>query len=118
MNSLFRSIGHKGEPYHDLIYPKMIEAIVLMMLAAQDYMEKRRCSFELYGADFMLAEDMSVWLIEINTNPRMHPPSSRLTKRLYANVQESLVKGERGGRAGSGTRARESCRVLCRRDKF
>lgn len=72
----------------------MKEAIVLMMLAAQNHMEKRRCSFELYGADFMVAEDMSVWLIEINTNPRMHPPSSRITRRLYSNVLESLVKGE------------------------
>lgn len=72
----------------------MAESIVLMMLAAQDRMERRRCSFELYGADFVVAEDMSVWLIEINTNPRMHPPSSRLTKRLYAGVLESLVKGE------------------------
>ncbi|KAG5335636.1 TTL3A glycylase, partial [Acromyrmex heyeri] len=62
--------------------------------AVQNHMERRRCSFELYGADFMLAEDMSVWLIEININPRMHPPSSRLTRRLYSNVLESLVKGE------------------------
>jgi len=74
----------------------MTEAIILMMLAAQSHMERRRCSFELYGADFMLTEDMSIWLIEINTNPRMHPPSSRLTRRLYSNVLESLVKGEQG----------------------
>ncbi|EZA56662.1 Tubulin glycylase 3A [Ooceraea biroi] len=94
LNEYLKSIGHRGEPYYDLIYPKMAEAVVLMMLAAQDHMERRRCSFELYGADFVLAEDMSVWLIEINTNPRMHPPSSRLTKRLYSNVLESLVKGE------------------------
>ncbi|KAG5316655.1 TTL3A glycylase, partial [Acromyrmex insinuator] len=60
--------------------------------AAQNHMERRRCSFEFYSADFMLAEDMSVWLIEINTNPRMHPPSSRLTRRLYSNILESLVK--------------------------
>ncbi|TGZ49818.1 tubulin glycylase 3A [Temnothorax longispinosus] len=92
LNEYLKSIGHEGEPYYDLIYPKMMEAIVLMMLAAQNHMERRRCSFELYGADFMLAEDMSVWLIEINTNPRMHPPSSRVTRRLYSNVLESLVK--------------------------
>lgn len=87
-------MGHAGEPYYDLIYPRMAEAVVLTMLAAQDHMERRRCSFELYGADFVVVEDMSVWLIEINTNPRMHPPSSRLTKRLYSNVLESLVKGK------------------------
>ncbi|KYN35657.1 Protein monoglycylase TTLL8 [Trachymyrmex septentrionalis] len=84
--------GHKGEPYYNLIYLKMTEAIVLIMLTAQNHMERRRCSFELYGADFMLAEDMSVWLIEINTNPRIHPSSSRLTRRLYSDVLESLVK--------------------------
>ncbi|XP_011867757.1 PREDICTED: tubulin glycylase 3A-like [Vollenhovia emeryi] len=93
LNEYLKSIGHEGEPYYDLIYPKMTEAIVLMMLAAQNHMERRCCSFELYGADFVLAEDMSVWLIEINTNPRMHPPSSRITRRLYSNVLESLVKG-------------------------
>ncbi|XP_020300319.1 tubulin glycylase 3A-like [Pseudomyrmex gracilis] len=92
LNEYLKSIGHKGEPYYDQIYPKMAEAIILTMLAAQDRMERRRCSFELYGADFVVAEDKSVWLIEINTNPRMHPPSSRITKRLYDNVLESLVK--------------------------
>ena len=71
----------------------MSQAIVLTMLASQEYMDKRRCSFELYGADFMVMDDLSVWLIEINTNPRMHPPSSRITQRLYDGVLESLVKG-------------------------
>ncbi|XP_014216954.1 tubulin glycylase 3A-like [Copidosoma floridanum] len=81
-----------GSPYWDKIYPKMSQAIVLTMLAAQDFMDRRRCSFELYGADFMVMEDLSVWLIEINTNPRMHPPSSRITQRLYAGVLDGLVK--------------------------
>ncbi|XP_014480174.1 PREDICTED: tubulin glycylase 3A-like [Dinoponera quadriceps] len=92
LNEYLKSIGHRGEPYHDLIYPKMAQAVVMMMLTAQDHMERRRSSFELYGADFVVAEDLSVWLIEINTNPRMHPPSSRITKRLYSSVLESLVK--------------------------
>lgn len=91
--NLFRQTGYEGEPYYEKIYPKMSEAIVLTMLASQEHMDRRRCSFELYGADFVVMEDLSVWLIEINTNPRMHPPSSRITKRLYSNVLESLVKG-------------------------
>ncbi|KAF3421500.1 hypothetical protein E2986_11822 [Frieseomelitta varia] len=97
-----RQTGHCGEPYYDNIYPKMSEAIVLTMLASQEHMDRRRCSFELYGADFVVMEDLSVWLIEINTNPRMYPPSSRITKRLYSNVLESLVKGkkERAARYG------------------
>ncbi|KAJ8669569.1 hypothetical protein QAD02_000828, partial [Eretmocerus hayati] len=85
-------LGYEGEPYYERIYPKMSQAIVLTMLAAQDFMDRRRCSFELYGADFMVMEDLSVWLIEINTNPRMHPPSSRITQRLYGSVLDSLIK--------------------------
>ncbi|XP_015440358.1 PREDICTED: tubulin glycylase 3A-like [Dufourea novaeangliae] len=93
LNEYLKQIGLEGEPYYDLIYPKMAEAIVLTMLASQEHMDRRRCSFELYGADFVVMEDLSVWLIEINTNPRMHPPSSRITKRLYSSVLQSLVKG-------------------------
>ncbi|XP_001601458.2 tubulin glycylase 3A-like isoform X1 [Nasonia vitripennis] len=84
--------NNDDEPYWDKIYPKMSQAIVLTMLAAQDYMDRRPCSFELYGADFMVMEDLSVWLIEINTNPRMHPPSSKITQRLYRSVMEDLIK--------------------------
>ncbi|XP_076303239.1 tubulin glycylase 3A isoform X2 [Lasioglossum baleicum] len=92
LNEYLKQIGLDGEPYYDRIYPKMSEAIVLTMLASQEHMDRRRCSFELYGADFVVMEDLSVWLIEINTNPRMHPPSSRITKRLYSSVLHSLVK--------------------------
>nr|XP_033321045.1 tubulin glycylase 3A-like [Megalopta genalis] len=92
LNEYLKQIGLDGEPYYDRIYPKMAEAIVLTMLASQEHMDRRRCSFELYGADFVVMEDLSVWLIEINTNPRMHPPSSRITKRLYSSVLHSLVK--------------------------
>ncbi|XP_058792181.1 tubulin glycylase 3A-like [Phymastichus coffea] len=92
LNEYLKSLGHEGEPYYERIYPAMSRAIVLTMLAAQDFMDRRRCSFELYGADFMVMDDLSVWLIEINTNPRMHPPSSRITHRLYAAVLDSLVK--------------------------
>ncbi|XP_076664467.1 tubulin glycylase 3A isoform X2 [Andrena cerasifolii] len=92
LNEYLKQVGYEGEPYYGQIYPKMSEAIVLTMLASQEQMDRRRCSFELYGADFVVMEDLSVWLIEINTNPRMHPPSSRITKRLYSSVLQSLVK--------------------------
>ncbi|XP_051167989.1 tubulin glycylase 3A-like isoform X2 [Leptopilina boulardi] len=92
LNECLKEMGYDGEPFYDTIYPRMSQAIVMTMLAAQESMDKRRCSFELYGADFMVMEDLSVWLIEINTNPRMHPPSSKITQRLYNSVLDSLVK--------------------------
>ncbi|XP_046814505.1 tubulin glycylase 3A-like [Vespa crabro] len=92
LNEYLKTIGYTGEPWYEKIYPKMCQAIIATMLAAQEHMDKRRCSFELYGADFVIMDDLSVWLIEINTNPRMHPPGTRITQRLYPNVLESLIK--------------------------
>lgn len=69
---IFEDMGYEGKPYYNLIYSRPTQAIVLMMQCS--HMEKCRCSFELCG-DFMLVEDMSVWLIEINTNPHIHSRS-------------------------------------------
>lgn len=71
----------------------MTESIILTMLASQEHLDRRKCSFELFGADFMVLDDLSIWLIEINSNPRVHPPSSKKTKQIYDNILESLVKG-------------------------
>lgn len=56
-------------------------------------MVNRKNSFQLYGADFLIMDDLSVWLIEINTNPRLHPPSSTVTEELYPEIIEDTIKG-------------------------
>lgn len=56
-------------------------------------MVNRKNSFQLYGADFLIMDDLSVWLIEINTNPRLHPPSSSVTEKLYPEIIEDTIKG-------------------------
>ena len=61
------------------------------MLASQDAMDRRKNSFELYGADFMLMEDYSVWLIEINSHPDMSSSTS-VTTRLCRKVLEDTIK--------------------------
>ena len=50
-------------------------------------------SFELFGADFMLTEDMQPWLIEINSSPSM-AKTTRATALLVDGVLEDTVKGE------------------------
>lgn len=55
-------------------------------------MDKRQNSFELYGADFMLTEDFTPWLIEINSSPDLAPTTS-VTARLCPQCLEDVIKG-------------------------
>ncbi|KAL6434340.1 hypothetical protein ACFW04_006042 [Cataglyphis niger] len=85
-----KSQGH-GNAWDELIYPGMRQGLVGSLLASQDAMDRRKNSFELYGADFMIMEDFSVWLIEINSHPDMSYSSS-VTTRLCRQVMEDTIK--------------------------
>ena len=39
--------------------------------AAQETIEKRKNSHELFGYDFMVDTDFNTWLLEINSSPAM-----------------------------------------------
>jgi len=87
----FRSQGH-SDAWDELIYPGMKQGLVGSLLASQEAMDRRKNSFELYGADFMVMEDFSVWLIEINSHPDMSYSTS-VTTRLCRQVMEDTIKG-------------------------
>lgn len=70
----------------------MKQGLVGSLLASQEAMDRRKNSFELYGADFMVMDDFSVWLIEINSHPDMSY-SSKVTTRLCKQVLEDTIKG-------------------------
>ncbi|XP_025992569.1 tubulin glycylase 3A isoform X2 [Solenopsis invicta] len=85
-----RTQGHSNA-WDELIYPGMKQGLVGSLLANQEVMDRRKNSFELYGADFMIMDDFSVWLIEINSHPDMSYSTS-VTTRLCRQVMEDTIK--------------------------
>ncbi|CAF1079154.1 unnamed protein product [Adineta ricciae] len=80
-----------ADRWEQFIYPAMKNAIVCSMLVAQDTIDPRKNSFELFGADFMLGEDLKPWLIEINCSPTM-ARSTLVTTEMCDGVLEDTCK--------------------------
>lgn len=51
---------------------------------------RRNCSFEIYGYDFMIDEDLKPWLIEVNTNPCLELSSPYLARLIPAMLENAI----------------------------
>lgn len=78
--------------YNDVVYPGMKEGIIAAVLLHKRTLDRRKNSFELFGADFILTEDFKPWLLEINSNPALHA-STPITARMCPQVLEDIIKG-------------------------
>lgn len=52
--------------------------------------QRRNCSFEIFGYDFMVDEDLKPWLIEVNTNPCLELSSPYLARLIPAMLENSI----------------------------
>ena len=64
------SIG-KGSMWADTILPGMRRACIWALMSAQDLLDNRKGTCELYGYDFMIDSAGHVWLLEVNSSPDM-----------------------------------------------
>lgn len=74
-----------------MIWPQFQRQVVCSLESVQDMVEARKNSFEFLGYDFMVDENLKVWLIEINSSPSMDL-STHVTNRLVKLVLNDLPK--------------------------
>ncbi|KAK9511137.1 hypothetical protein O3M35_005757 [Rhynocoris fuscipes] len=79
------------DKWTNIVIPGMRRCIIGAMLAAQDSMSDRPNSFNLYGADFLLTEEYTPLLIEINSCPAMKSTTD-VTGRLCPMVLDDTIQ--------------------------
>lgn len=66
--------------------------------------DNRKNSFEFYGYDFMVDEELRVWLIEVNSSPSMEtkdqPVLQRLVKAALTDLPKIVVDGAKAEDTG------------------
>ena len=80
-----------NNPWKNKIRPKIKDIIIYTLLSVEDRIINRHNSFELYGYDFMIDNNLNVWLIEVNSSPALDY-STEVTEKIVKSGLEDLVK--------------------------
>ncbi|KAK2161580.1 hypothetical protein LSH36_114g02029 [Paralvinella palmiformis] len=84
---------HRGLP-QDWVYTvfstRMKQIMLFCFNAVKHKLKCRMGYFDLYGLDFMIDEQMKIWLIEINSNPSLATNCKSLKEVIPGVVKESL----------------------------
>ena len=69
----------------------MKNIVINTLLAAQEQVENRPNTLEMYGLDLMMDDKLNVWLIEVNSSPAMDY-STEITERMVQEISEDIAK--------------------------
>ena len=73
------------------IQQKIKNIIICSFEAARHEMKQRQNSFELFGYDVMIDENLNVYLIEVNSSPALDY-STKITEKLVKLMLEDLIQ--------------------------
>merc|ERR1711920_980503 len=91
---VFLSKEYKFDAWEERVLPAMKRIVLTTLTSIQGTLASSRgasCCFELLGYDFLVAADLSVWLLEINTSPSMEY-STAITRRMVPEVLEDTLR--------------------------
>lgn len=71
----------------------MKDLVIDSLLSVRNKMNpnQRKQVFELFGFDFLIDEDLRIWLIEINTNPYLGTPSKDMQVLVPKMINDMLA---------------------------
>ena len=78
--------------YEDVIWKQIKQQVAASCLSVQDIVNNRKNTFEFYGYDFMVDDNLGVWLIEVNSSPSMETKDQPVLQRLVKAAMTELPK--------------------------
>ncbi|KAE8997287.1 hypothetical protein PR003_g19723 [Phytophthora rubi] len=81
----------KPEVWESQMHPRMKEIVVQSLQCVQDMVQHRSNSCELYGYDFMVDENLTPWLIEVNSSPACDY-STPIAQRYVESGLSGIIK--------------------------
>ena len=109
-----------ADPWAEKIWPQLKAAVIYSVLAARDQWEHRHNSHDLFGYDFMVDEDLNVWLIEVNASPSMDysaPTTEKLVKQVMKELPRLLLEGDNGRVVLDGNNCTDRFELVYHEDK-
>lgn len=85
--------SRNGRPRHweDTIRPQLVDSIMAVLRSAEDHVENRLNSFELFAADFLVDERSGVWLTSVAATPWTNRCPA-IPERCWPLIMEDLAK--------------------------